>query len=480
MTGRLLCASVFALSLCPAQEGELATFGTTVVVPGGLTGKIYAIREESTKLPKFEKLEPIGTIYAKGVYIPARDFYEGFPGVTDRVEWFAIDFTGRFYIDDPGQYRFQLYSDDGSKLYIDGKTVIDNDGVHPTAGLEKPIMLSGGIHTIRLSYFQGPRFQLSLMLSVAGPGQTKFRPFNTDRFKPPANPADWKYGSPEPIPATAPNPDIGRRKLKDGLGREGPMVTLSVQVLSQGKPVRGLKKSDFAVRDNGSLQDLAEFGFHDQPLDIFLLVDGSAAMEPFYDRVKAGLASALSALGPNDRVGVVQFREQPWLQLNLTAIREMTRAAVRKLQAGAGAKDLNGAIALTALELEKRARPDVARAMVIVTDEQGPSTIPAQLTRDALWRSRVTLSGALTSEAAAGDVRQFTDASGGESFVMDERNTGLTEIFRGLRDRYRMGYPAPGGPAKSFRTVAVELTPQAKAKLQDVTVRVAGGYMVQP
>ena len=102
----VLAATSFALPICRAQTDAVATFGSTVVIPGGLKGRIYLI-EPSQWLPKFEKLEPVGTIYAKGLYIPPREFMEGFPGVADRVEWFAIDFTGRFYIERPGNYRYQ-------------------------------------------------------------------------------------------------------------------------------------------------------------------------------------------------------------------------------------------------------------------------------------------------------------------------------------------------------------------------------------
>lgn len=167
-------------------------FGTTTVVPAGLRGDIYYLREGAQSLPKFEKLKPVGVIYTNGLNLPPRDFAEGFPGVTDRFEWFAIDYTGRFYVSASGKYRFALLSDDGSKLYIDGRTVINNDGVHATLRKDGSARLTEGIHSIRLSYFQGPRFAICLILAVSRPGEQKWRIFNTDEFKPPANPDDWK------------------------------------------------------------------------------------------------------------------------------------------------------------------------------------------------------------------------------------------------------------------------------------------------
>ena len=45
---------------------------------------------------------------------------------------------------------------------------------------------------MRVSYFQGPRDCLALLLAVAGPdGQWKV--FDIQEFRPPSNPEDWHY-----------------------------------------------------------------------------------------------------------------------------------------------------------------------------------------------------------------------------------------------------------------------------------------------
>lgn len=185
-----LSAPCLAQDSEPVLHGGTPTFGTTVVVPGGLRGEIYNLPDPTYNLPNFEKLKPVGAIYTSELDIPPRDFAEGFPGVTDRIEWFAIDYKGKFWVDQPGSYRFFLKSDDGSRLYIDDKLVIDNDGIHATEIVFGGVRLSFGIHTIRVSYFQGPRYALALILAVARPGGP-WRVFNTNEFKPPPNPDDW-------------------------------------------------------------------------------------------------------------------------------------------------------------------------------------------------------------------------------------------------------------------------------------------------
>jgi hypothetical protein len=183
----LACAA-----LASGQE-QPVSFGTTVVVPGGLEGVVYHISKNSKAIPDLRKIKPQGKIYVSSLNIPLRDFTEGFPGVTKRQEWFAIEYTGRFWIDKPGLYRFALTSDDGSRLDIDDQSVVDNDGVHPVDTKYGTVDLAGGIHKIRVQYFQGPRLQVALILDVAGPDDQALRVFSTDEFKPPANPEDWKF-----------------------------------------------------------------------------------------------------------------------------------------------------------------------------------------------------------------------------------------------------------------------------------------------
>jgi hypothetical protein len=210
---KLAAALCLAFSVARAQipispDTPVTTFGVTVVDPFGLRGDIYLLPPEADRLPKFEKLKPVGSIYTSALNIPPRSFLEGFPGVTDRFEWFAIDYSGYFYVGNPGTYRFLLASDDGSKLYIDNKRMIDNDGLHPIQLEQCSITLKGGIHHIRISYFQGPRDYVALILAVARPGED-FRIFSTNEFSPPRNPADWKYGDPNNLPGNDP---AGRRK----------------------------------------------------------------------------------------------------------------------------------------------------------------------------------------------------------------------------------------------------------------------------
>jgi hypothetical protein len=83
-----------------------------------------------------------------------------------------------------GDYKFLLTADDGAQLFIDGKRIIDKDGVHAAETGEEIVRLEAGGHRLRVPYFQGPRPYVALVLEVKPPGG-KTRTFDTDDFQPP-------------------------------------------------------------------------------------------------------------------------------------------------------------------------------------------------------------------------------------------------------------------------------------------------------
>jgi hypothetical protein len=138
-----------------------------------LKGDIYYLEEGAPSLPDFAGLTPIGTIYADVLDIPSRSFDSGFPGVTDRFEWFAIRYTGVFDILLEGEYAFRLISDDGSRLIIDGNLILDNDGQHSPKSVSGEVYLTQGQHLIEVEYFQGPRHDIALQLFWTPPGESE-------------------------------------------------------------------------------------------------------------------------------------------------------------------------------------------------------------------------------------------------------------------------------------------------------------------
>lgn len=67
---------------------------------------------------------------------------------------FGYVFTGFLDLPEAGLYGFETTSDDGSRLFIDGVEVVDNDGFHGPTTVSGTIMLQAGLHAIEVRYFE--------------------------------------------------------------------------------------------------------------------------------------------------------------------------------------------------------------------------------------------------------------------------------------------------------------------------------------
>jgi len=86
-----------------------------------------------------------------------------------RNEWLALRQTAYLEISVAGEYRFHLASDDGSRLYVDGQELINNDGLHGVAWREGSIELSAGQHELVVTFFNATG-GIELKLEWEGPG----------------------------------------------------------------------------------------------------------------------------------------------------------------------------------------------------------------------------------------------------------------------------------------------------------------------
>jgi hypothetical protein len=143
---------------------------------GALTGRVCFLPAGTLRIAQVRDCQYVATVYTDTLDIPERHFYDGFPGVTDRSDWFLIDYTGAFTVSDGGSYEFRLHSDDGSYLYIDDHLVIDNDGKHPPLSRYGTITLEVGEHRIKVRYAQTTD-RMALQLFVRTPNMRDERIF---------------------------------------------------------------------------------------------------------------------------------------------------------------------------------------------------------------------------------------------------------------------------------------------------------------
>lgn len=113
-------------------------------------------------LPDFAKHKVSSSGYATNLSL------EGLPHRNST----ALRFRGVLSVPRDGDYTFWTLSRDGSQMFIDGKMVVDNNGVHKPTEKEGNIKLAAGDHNLVVTYFHhtGPPV---LKASWAGPGIEK-------------------------------------------------------------------------------------------------------------------------------------------------------------------------------------------------------------------------------------------------------------------------------------------------------------------
>jgi hexosaminidase len=88
--------------------------------------------------------------------------------IEHRAENFGAQFAGFIEIQSVGEYTISVASDDGSRLLVDGRPVVNNDGLHGVVEVTGKVILEPGKHRIEVQYFQrgGGR---DLSVSIEGP-----------------------------------------------------------------------------------------------------------------------------------------------------------------------------------------------------------------------------------------------------------------------------------------------------------------------
>ncbi len=97
-------------------------------------------------LPDFSKLTPhrTGPVADNLVQLNFDDY----------KNQYGLVFTGKLNFPADGEYSFYVASDDGSRLFIDGDRVLNNDGIHPAEVKETKRKIKKGEHAVRIEYFQ--------------------------------------------------------------------------------------------------------------------------------------------------------------------------------------------------------------------------------------------------------------------------------------------------------------------------------------
>lgn len=151
-----------SLNLSSADAADIAAYLLPKVPEkAGIEYEYYEISTD--RLPNFDKL----TAKESGVATKF-DINEH----SKRDSNFALRYSGGLKIDSAGEHTFHLASDDGSRLLIDGKVVVNNDGVHGVVRKKGNVQLEPGFHDIMIEFFEKDGGE-ELYVEYEGPGVSR-------------------------------------------------------------------------------------------------------------------------------------------------------------------------------------------------------------------------------------------------------------------------------------------------------------------
>lgn len=168
----------------PLQTDQKVFLNVIEVTPGGHRSVVYGatlLRRSFRESANYAaKQRGLAFTVLEGKFASTLDFEKGIrvaAGNTTSLDVkqfgretnYAVIFAGYLSVPADAFYQFQVESDDGSVLQIDGEEVVSNDGIHGTQMVAGYIPLKQGFHQIELKYFQaGGEAVLGIWWAPAG------------------------------------------------------------------------------------------------------------------------------------------------------------------------------------------------------------------------------------------------------------------------------------------------------------------------
>jgi VWFA-related protein len=237
------------------------------------------------------------------------------------------------------------------------------------------------------------------------------------------------------------------------------VVRLNVGVVDKrGHPIIDLNQSNFDVFEDGVKQQITHFEPTVTPFSVVLMLDMSGSTLGFRQVLKQSAARFIDALGPDDRVAVVEFNEKPSLRNDFTNKRSIIANSIAVAN-GQGHTQLFKALdfALDKLAHEKSNR----KAIIVLTD--GVDTSARDLDRAVLDKADAKQIGTVIqpdSNPALNQVLNRADVQGvtiyplalptGDPEKLADPTPAQIAMFKAARERLEYMANRSGGRINSI------------------------------
>jgi VWFA-related protein len=146
---------------------------------------------------------------------------------------------------------------------------------------------------------------------------------------------------------------------------------------------------------DGKPTPIRNFASENVPIDILLLLDVSGSMQPHVQRIDYAAQQALNVLAAHDRIGVMVFDTRTRLKLGFTSDHsQVTHALDRLLRSESfhGGTQITNSLISAADYVQREARSDARRAIVILTDDETQDSEDETRVERSLARANAVLS----------------------------------------------------------------------------------------
>ena len=246
--------------------------------------------------------------------------------------------------------------------------------------------------------------------------------------------------------------------------------------------VTDLARPDFTVFEDGQQQSITSFRREDIPVAMGIVIDNSGSMRDKRPAVNAAAINFVKSSNPQDKVFVVNFNEDFFLDQDYTASVPKLKDALERIEARGGTA-LYDAVVASSDHLKKSGLLE-KKVLLVVTD--GEDNASRESLEQAIRRLQeengptiytIGLLGDEHSKRARRALRQMAEETGGIAFFpqgLAEVESITQQIAHDIRNQYTIGYkPSKPQSEGGFRSVKVAANAKGYKKLQ---VRTRSGY----
>lgn len=227
------------------------------------------------------------------------------------------------------------------------------------------------------------------------------------------------------------------------------VVLHAVVVDDQNRPITGLDRNKFEVYEDGKLQKLTSFHTERVPVALGILIDNSGSMLPKRAKVNEAALQLVDASQQGDRVFVVNFGEDAFLDQDYTQDVGKLRAALQRVETR-GSTALYDAIIGAINHLNQNSALQ-KKILLVVTDGQdnaSQATFQEVLHKLQSKNAPVLYTIALEQNERRDEVnrqslRMLSEQTGGTAFFpssLNEVQSIASAIAQDMRSQYVIGY----------------------------------------